>query len=385
MKTFDSCFRVFFLCSSLEHGQDGVGDYTSRLLLELLALGHSCQCVAINDLHLSGSSDHSCPQKNQFRLPAHMSWRERIHFVQNAISEFNPDLVSLQYVPHAYSPKGLPLLLPYRLASIHGNFRWHVMFHELWLESNGFYRTILSFAQRLLLSTLCRKLAPVGVHTSNQNYAEKLASVGVPALVLPVFSNIDLASPNNRIRTHLLKKFNLELNSDSVWIFVFFGSIHPGWDYDCFIERVSKASSLAKKVAVIFLSIGKNQGAGAEIWKSMQASPSQIIRFLHIGELSANDVSQYLQTADFGIATTPFSLLGKSGSAAAYASHGLPTIVPRMDVAEHQESPDFNRIIQLDKFFEQNLINPPKPRKRNSSRQTAEYFLEHIESYIKKQ
>ena len=252
------------------------------------------------------------------------------------------------------------------------------MFHELWLESNKFCRKILSVAQRLLLLTLCRKLTPFSVHTSNQNYAEKLANSGISASVLPVFSNIDVAPPHKQVRPNLLKKFNLELN-DPVWIFVFFGSIHPGWDYACFMEQVSKAAISSRKDAVIFLSIGKNQGVGAKIWNSMQSLPNHIIRFLRLGELPENEVSQFLHSADFGVATTQLSLLGKSGTAAAYARHGLPTIIPRIDISDDKKMQDFKGIIQLDKYFEQSLLNPPKPLKSNSARQTAEFLMQNFE------
>ena len=111
-----------------------------------------------------------------------------------------------------------------------------------------------------------------------------------------------------------------------------------------FMEQVSKAAISSRKDAVIFLSIGKNQGVGAKIWNSMQSLPNHIIRFLRLGELPENEISQFLHSADFGVATTQLSLLGKSGTAAAYARHGLPTIIPRIDISDDKKMQDFKGI-----------------------------------------
>ena len=58
--------------------------------------------------------------------------------------------------------------------------------------------------------------------------------------------------------------------------------------------------------------------------------PNQIEAVL-LGEKSPDEVSQLLQTLDFGIATHPWALAGKSGAVAAMLDHGLPVIVPRDD------------------------------------------------------
>jgi hypothetical protein len=54
---------------------------------------------------------------------------------------------------------------------------------------------------------------------------------------------------------------------------------------------------------------------------------------VEIGELQEARVSNCLSEMDFGISTTPLSLLGKSGSVAAMWEHGLPVIVTRLEQA----------------------------------------------------
>jgi hypothetical protein len=63
----------------------------------------------------------------------------------------------------------------------------------------------------------------------------------------------------------------------------------------------------------------------------MRCDYEHSIVFGKLGEQSAADISQLLQNADFGIATSPWQLIGKSGSAAAMLDHGLPVIVNRDD------------------------------------------------------
>jgi hypothetical protein len=50
-----------------------------------------------------------------------------------------------------------------------------------------------------------------------------------------------------------------------------------------------------------------------------------------LDEQPVEQISSVLHTADFGIATTPLALIGKSATAAAMFDHGLPVIVNRED------------------------------------------------------
>ena len=44
------------------------------------------------------------------------------------------------------------------------------------------------------------------------------------------------------------------------------------------------------------------------------------------GELSTNLISEQLQECTFGVSTTPFDVIGKSGATAAMLEHGLPVL-----------------------------------------------------------
>jgi hypothetical protein len=46
--------KIFLLCGSLEHGKDGVGDYTRRLAGELIRQGHNTAIISLNDRFIEG-------------------------------------------------------------------------------------------------------------------------------------------------------------------------------------------------------------------------------------------------------------------------------------------------------------------------------------------
>src|SRR5207253_4173313 len=68
--------RVTFICSSLEPGRDGVGDYSRRLAYALERQGHAAQLVGLNDRHLSVDEDGV--DHTTVRLAASTKWATRI-------------------------------------------------------------------------------------------------------------------------------------------------------------------------------------------------------------------------------------------------------------------------------------------------------------------
>jgi glycosyltransferase involved in cell wall biosynthesis len=373
--------KILFLCASLEPGRDGVGDYTRRLAEELRRRGRDAAILSVNDFAPRLGPQHF---KNELRLSRTMPWSVRLRGAREFLEEFKPGVLSLQFVGYGFHPCGLPLGLASKLRTIAAGVPWLVMFHELWIKpGGGLANRLLSRLQKAHLVSLCRSLAPKLVQTSNENYARRLAETGISASVLPLFSNIERVAPEPTLRKILLREFGPGLDDKDVWIFVFFGSIHPGWHVEEFLKRTSEAARKAGKKACLFFSIGKNPGRGAEVWNAMCARKSQSLFFREIGELSAADVSRHLQAADFGVATTPLGLLGKSGSAAAMASHGLSAVVPPVDVFLAREVLQKNGLVPMDGLFEQGLWNPPKPREGHSAGETADLLLQQLQPLFK--
>ncbi len=56
----------------------------------------------------------------------------RLRELKEHLIRFKPDVISLQYVPYAFDPRGLPFGLASRLRGVgNSGVRWHVMFHEI--------------------------------------------------------------------------------------------------------------------------------------------------------------------------------------------------------------------------------------------------------------
>jgi hypothetical protein len=105
-----------------------------------------------------------------------------------------------------------------------------------------------------------------------------------------------------------------------------FGTLHPVWPPE---PLFSKLRALDRPVEITH--IGRI-GAGAELWEAMVARYGDGIAFRRLGEQPPDRISEVFATTHFGIATTPWALVGKSGTVAAMREHGLPVIVNRDDV-----------------------------------------------------
>ena len=66
-------------------------------------------------------------------------------------------------------------------------------------------------------------------------------------------------------------------------------------------------------------------------WDNIAIEYSNRFSFLKFGEQSVEKVSQYLRFVDFGIAASPYGLIGKSSAVASMTEHGLPVVVNRDD------------------------------------------------------
>jgi len=98
---------------------------------------------------------------------------------------------------------------------------------------------------------------------------------------------------------------------------------------DVELDQLNAAAAAAgKRVALI---AAGRLGAGDEIWARMQAQFGARVPMLRLGEQPAQRISELFNSVDFGIATSPLALVGKSATVAAMLDHGLPVVVNRDD------------------------------------------------------
>jgi hypothetical protein len=307
--------KIIFFCGSAKPGNDGVGDYTRRLSGTLIRLGYEAQILSLCDFHVPFYVvENQAIEETEVlvhRIPISTSNSQRLIWTQEIINNFQPNWISLQFVPYSFSQKGLPFWLPSFLKKLKGNQKWHIMFHELWLgidlESSFKHKCIGKLQQYIIKKTILKTI-PNLVNTQNKLYQFFLQSHDIDAHILPICSNIPLTA---------VKK-----EKKCFTYFVLFGTIHPGAPFKDFVgDLVTKVDKFTNPIKFIF--IGNN---GLELPNYINALESYNIDYEVLGIKSENEISQVLVDADYGISTTPYFQTEKSGIYAAYKEHRLKTI-----------------------------------------------------------
>ena len=310
--------KILFICGSLAPGRDGVGDYTRRLAGELIRQGHQVVIIALNDRHIDtpliSKQESDGTIISVVRLPAKLKEKERYKLASNFINDFNPEWLSLQFVPFSFQDEGLPFGLGYQLAKIGGKGRkWHVMFHELWVGMNTEATCkfkVWGIIQREITRSILKQLHPVVIHTQTKLYQFELFNLGYNVIYLPLFGNIPV-----------LNKQDKE-GKPTKLSFVVFGGIHYGAPIAEFAKQV-RIYAITNNIEIEVIFIGR---CGAELESWIQICKTEGLRVSVLGEQSPMILSEVLSQSNIGITSTPFLLVEKSGTVAAMLEHGLSVI-----------------------------------------------------------
>lgn len=363
--------KIVFVCGSIERGCDGVGDYTRRLAQALLTIGHDVSIIAMRDAYVNEQKreiiESETGEIKILRIPQNISLKESSFLIKSELDEIKPDWVSLQFVIFAYHAKGLPFGLGQLLSNSFKGYKVHVMFHELWLgmeKVNNLKHSLWGFFQKRIVLSMISQLKPSLIHTNSRWYADQLGKVTNKVKVLPLFSNIPVqAEFENKNRSIDF------LNHKSIK-FVVFGHISLHAPVEKFVQELNLISE-KNNIDVSITFIGKNNSdlnRWIEAWK---------IHFqtIVLGIQSEYEISKTLSQSDIGISTTPYALLGKSGSFYALLDHGLP-VINVSDLNElFDERKNFKaphglleyRTGNLEEVFS-NLILPEKTKQLDTSR-----------------
>ncbi len=323
--------KLLFLCGSLEPGRDGVGDYCILMARALRELGIECGLLAINDAHLRPAdglvAEGNIEGTPFLRLAAGAEWRARSEPAKKFVDRFQPSWVSVQFVCYAFHPRGFASELGPQIASIVGPARVQVMFHEIWIGDALQYGLIdraVGLLQKRSIRHLIRTLRPTTTHTSNAVYQHLLAGIGVHARRLPLPGNIAICEPDPGTPPIIRTSGGRE------WVAGIFGSIHPRWSAEPWLDALSDMAAKDGRQLII-AHFGEPGAAGRAVWDRLSSSSAQRAKFLLLGRKSAREISLLLQEVDFGLATSPWNLIEKSGATAAFLDHGVPVLVTRQD------------------------------------------------------
>jgi hypothetical protein len=331
--------KIAFLCSSLERGRDGVGDYSRRLAACLTRQGHPSTVIALHDPHatavMPGSQEMDDTPVPVLRLPATMPWRQRVSEARGHLDGFGPDWVSLQFVPFGFHRKGLCFGFGKHLTAMNPAAKWHVMFHELWLgleAGTSVKHRVWGALQRSIVMDFMSRLQPRVVTTQAEPHRIALRRERIDASILPLFGNIPYSDGDGWqgiVEPLLAKASGKHPGRNGLYLAGVLGRVPPEWSVEKTLETVLPLTTRAgKRLALIFF--GKHfLAAGAlEIIKLTAGNRAELV---FLDERTDREISQILQALDLGIGTTPRQMVQKSGAIAAMLEHGLPVLVVRDD------------------------------------------------------
>lgn len=283
-----------------------MGDYTYNLAREFARHGHEVAVVCRADARIW--TDYEDIKV----FPVVKRWDfGAARPIVRLVRELGAEVVSLQYVPHGFHPKGLPFPLIHVMREVRRTgVRVQVFCHEVYVPfQGGMKNRMISFltsrvTQGILKS--CDSVATsieyykqmiLGLHPRNRN-------VGV----IPIASNVPECplSENERI---LLRR---KIADDNETIVAFFGKRDIETSMRALQMLVNKGDDVKA------LLIGKMKDC---------VRPNDVPCF-KTGVLDMREISAYLQVADMLVlpATKKYGCSFKSGSLVAGMRHGLPII-----------------------------------------------------------
>jgi hypothetical protein len=316
--------KIVFLCGSLEPGRDGVGDYVHRLASELIKYGHQVAGIAINDKYVL--QDVFTKQQldldyfHIFRVPSIWTERKRFAQVNKWIDTIEPDWISLQFVPYAFHSKGLPMFLSKHLHRLRQGRKFHFMFHENWLgadDGSNLKQRLISTLQKALIRNIIATVKPELMHTHLPIYHERIKALGYEIKELPLFSNIPLAA---------IQSDAIDTNIFQIGIFSQAYLNNPLIE---FLNKLKKQVVCRGQVFQILLiggEISRMHALGASLEKILNLHG----QICYTGFLEPEQLSKVLRTCTLGLTPIPRHALGKSGSVAAFITHGIPVAAPNI-------------------------------------------------------
>lgn len=314
--------KIIFLCGSLEPGKDGVGDYSRCLAGELIRKGHSCAIVALMDKvvqeRLEEIQESDGVSISVVRLPYSNSYKLNCIEAKPWINTFNPDWISLQYVPFSFHPKGLPIGMGKAIQQLAKGTKFHIMFHELWIDrtaGNPFKKKILSYLQQCQTNRLSSLTKPLCVHTHLPLYQKKLKQINIVAKPLPLFSNFKTISiPDQKKETTVFKMAFFSQIKATPAIFDFINAF-------C-LELLNKG--LSPQLVLI----GGNKVKMESMVNIFKISCPYLDSVTYTGFLDELTILKTISECDLGITPVPQHVIGKSGSVAAFFSQNIPVAAP---------------------------------------------------------
>jgi len=311
--------NILFITGSLFAGHDGVADYTLRLAAALRRRGIGVRVLSWQEVTLRSpkiTAESLC-------IPAHLPVRAKLAHAKHFLSGFSPDVISLQFVPYAFDPRGFPVDLARQLAPLIGSIPLHIFVHELWvlpfMRASLPYRILGPTAQKAVILQTLRELNPKRIHTSLPLYHQLLQKEGLPVgQLLPLPGNIPLYS--------LSQAPHPEHADRNVRHLGFTFSIFDSAPLDSFCQQLVELQ-LQTQLSLTLTSAGNLSNTTIRRWKKLTRRFGHVIHFERLGHLAQREASYYLQSLDFLVSAYSPTFWMKSGTVAAAREFGKPVVL----------------------------------------------------------
>jgi hypothetical protein len=179
---------------------------------------------------------------------------------------------------------------------------------------------------------------PEVVHTQARLHQARLQARGVAAALLPLcstFTRPEMTPAAARgLAAGWLRAARLPMDENAFW-FGHFGTFHPHWNFSGFAANmVKKLSGLGKRAG--FLALGRSPAAAA--WtEAARAVPGADFRL--VGELPVEKISLIMHACDAAFTGTPWDIIEKSGTVAAWRAMDIPVLAPRAGAVAASQLP----------------------------------------------
>jgi len=314
--------KICFITGKFPPQPDGVGDYTYFMAEELVELGNSIDVI-------TSVTGNSINEGYSYRFRVHrIALRWSVFELPNIIKlikKITPDVVNIQYVPHAFHPRALsfavniiPLLLRIIcrnkvkiIVTVHEDYVWSfsspkLLFLSFW---NRFvYLLICWFSHGIVITS---KKFEKGVHAINKKYK-----------LIPVCSCIPRIRITDRDIATLRKK--LLNGKEGIFLIGTFGNMHPSKDI---LQIFSLIKRLSEVYNIKFLWIGGRDIENKEEFiknKLEEYHLQNIVEFT--GFQDRESISRLLSAIDIFLLPYSEGVTTRRTSVMAALEHSLPVI-----------------------------------------------------------
>ena len=237
------------------------------------------------------------------------------HFLEFAQHLPEADLCIIQFAPYSFSSSGCSGKSIFHFASVLSKKNVIVNFHEIWIGAYPkatWKESFIGWRQKREILKFLKLLNPKVIHSSNAAAIDRLQKEGVNAEFMYLFGNI----PFNKCNRPIINSGKLKI--------VFFGTPYELFPYDILGQQIVQISKVFTTKIELKL-IGK-QRDGKGLIKLHKMARDYNLSLSVSNQFLRDEISKELQASSIGVSTTPYDIMGKSGTTAAMLEHGLPVL-----------------------------------------------------------